>query len=109
MWSRTLLHEAVAHYGLRRLFGRQFDTFLDNVYQSADESIRSKITEMAAKNSWDFRTATEEYLAGLAEDINYDEAQSYSGWWIEIKRLFFDMLEKIGFRGFSETGIRDYG
>ena len=103
--EQTLLHEAVAHYGLRRLFGRQFDTFLDNVYQSADESIRSKITEMAAKNSWDFRTATEEYLAGLAEDINYDEAQSYSGWWIEIKRLFFDMLEKIGFRGFSETGI----
>ena len=30
--EQTLLHEAVAHYGLRKLFGERFDTFLDNVY-----------------------------------------------------------------------------
>ncbi|MDY4668350.1 MAG: hypothetical protein SO359_10680, partial [Prevotella sp.] len=28
---QTLLHEAVAHYGLRQLFGEHFDTFLRNV------------------------------------------------------------------------------
>ena len=28
---RTLLHEGVAHYGLRELFGEDFDNFLDNV------------------------------------------------------------------------------
>ena len=100
--KQTLLHEAVAHYGLRQLFGEQFNTFLDNVYQSADESIRRKITEMAAKNGWDFRTATEEYLAGLAEDTNFDEARMYGGWWSKIKSLFLDMLEKIGFEGFRD-------
>ena len=100
--EQTLLHEAVAHYGLRQLFGEQFNTFLDNVYQSADESIRRKITEMAAKNGWDFRTATEEYLAGLAEDTNFDEARMYGGWWSKIKSLFLDMLEKIGFEGFRD-------
>lgn len=101
--EQTLLHEAVAHYGLRQLFGEQFNTFLDNVYQSADESIRRKIAEMAAKNGWDFRTATEEYLAGLAEDTNFGEAQSYTGWWSKIKRLFLDMLDKIGFEGFRDN------
>lgn len=100
--EQTLLHEAVAHYGLRQLFGEQFNTFLDNVYQSADESIRRKIAEMAAKNGWDFRTATEEYLAGLAEETNFEEARNYGGWWSQIKRLFLDMLEKIGFEGFRD-------
>ncbi|MBD5414840.1 MAG: hypothetical protein HDR46_00990 [Bacteroides sp.] len=100
--EQTLLHEAVAHYGLRQLFGEQFNTFLDNVYESADESIRRKIAEMAAQNGWDFRTATEEYLAGLAEDTNFSEAQSYTGWWSKIKRLFHDMLESIGFGGFRD-------
>ncbi len=100
--EQTLLHEAVAHYGLRQLFGEHFNTFLDNVYQSADESIRRKIAEMVAKNGWDFRTATEEYLAGLAEDTSFSEAQNYTGWWSKIKRLFLDMLDKIGFEGFRD-------
>lgn len=100
--AQTLLHEAVAHYGLRQLFGAHFDTFLDNVYESAEPEIRRKIAEMAAKNGWDFRTATEEYLAGLAEDTNFRESKSYNGWWSKIKSLFLDMLEKIGFEGFRD-------
>lgn len=104
--EQTLLHEAVAHYGLRKLFGKQFDTFLNNVYESADESIRRKIAKMAAQNGWNFRTATEEYLAGLAEDTDFAEAKSYGGWWAKIKSLFLDMLESIGFEGFRDkTGV----
>lgn len=104
--EQTLLHEAVAHYGLRQLCGKHFDTFLDNVYESAEPEIRRKIAALAAKNGWDFRTATEEYLAGLAEDMNFDEARNYGGWWSKIKQLFLDMLEKIGFVGFRDkTGI----
>ena len=48
--EETVLHEAVAHYGLRKLFGKHFDTFLDNVYESADPEIRKKIAALAAKN-----------------------------------------------------------
>lgn len=73
--EQTLLHEAVAHYGLRQLFGEHFDTFLDNVFNNADEIIRRRIVDMASKNGWDFRKATEEYLAGLAEHINFEEAR----------------------------------
>lgn len=47
--EQTLLHEAVAHYGLRQLFGEHFDTFLDNVFNNADENIRKRIVDMAAK------------------------------------------------------------
>lgn len=99
--EQTLLHEAVAHYGLRQLFGDRFDAFLDNVYESADFSIRRKIAEMAAKNGWDFRTATEEYLAGLAEEMNFENSRG-SGLWSSVKGLFLDMLEYFGFKGFRD-------
>ena len=94
--EQTLLHEAVAHYGLRQLFGEHFDTFLDNVFNNADEAIRQRIVALAAKNGWDFRTATEEYLAKLAESTYFEQAQKF-GWWQEIKRAFLSMLRKIGF------------
>ncbi len=96
--ERTLLHEAVAHYGLRQLFGKQFDTFLDNVYRSAEADIRAQIVELAKKHGWDFRTATEEYLAGLAEDTNFEALEHNWSWWQQIKQFFMDMLESIGWR-----------
>lgn len=103
--EQTLLHEAVAHYGLRRLFGEHFDAFLDNVYESATEEIRRKIAEMVARNGWNFRTATEEYLAGLAENTDFEaisrDAASQS-WWAKVKQLFIDMVERVGFKGFRD-------
>lgn len=41
--EQTLLHEAVAHYGLRKMFGTHFDTFLDNIFNNADENVRRKL------------------------------------------------------------------
>lgn len=104
--EQTLLHEAVAHYGLRQLFGEHFDTFLDNVFNNADEIIRRRIVDMASKNGWDFRRATEEYLAGLAEHINFEEARK-NGWWQRIKQFFFEMLDKLGFSDFRGVTLTD--
>lgn len=104
--EQTLLHEAVAHYGLRQLFGEHFDTFLDNVFNNADEIIRRRIVDMASKNGWDFRKATEEYLAGLAEHINFEEARK-NGWWQRIKQFFFEMLDKLGFFDFRGVTLTD--
>jgi len=104
--EQTLLHEAVAHYGLRQLFGEHFDTFLDNVFNNADEIIRRCIVDMASKNGWDFRKATEEYLAGLAEHINFEEARK-NGWWQRIKQFFFEMLDKLGFFDFRGVTLTD--
>lgn len=92
--EKTLLHEAVAHHGLRKLFGEHFDNFLDNVFKDASEDVRREIVKLAAKNKWDFRIATEEYLASLAEDTNFEKMPN--GFWDKIKRLFIEMLRSIG-------------
>lgn len=104
--EQTVLHEAVAHYGLRQLFGTHFDDFLDNVYRNAEEDIRREIVDMAKKHSWDFRTATEEYLAGLAERTDFENAMN-RGWWQEIKRLFLQMLHSIGLKGYTGISLSD--
>ena len=103
--EQTLLHEAVAHYGLRKLFGSHFDTFLDNVFNNADEDIRRKIVDFSLMNGWDLRKATEEYLASLAENTNFENINS--GWWRKIKKLFIEMLHKIGFEGFNGVTFSD--
>lgn len=103
--EQTLLHEAVAHYGLRQLFGEHFDTFLDNVFNNAEESIRRRIVDMAAKNGWDFRKATEEYLASLAEDTEFENINA--NWWRQIKDFFLNMLHKIGFEDFRGVTLTD--
>ena len=103
--EKTLLHEAVAHYGLRKLFGEHFETFLDNVYQNVEPEIRRIITRQAANNNWDFRTATEEYLAGLAERTDFERV--HYAIWNKIKSLFLKMLHSIGFEGWSATELSD--
>lgn len=95
---RTVLHEGVAHYGLRQLVGDEnFDTFLDNIYNNVDEGIKAAIDEKAQRHGWSTRVATEEYLASLAEDTNFEAARS-SGLWQRIKDFFMDLLTKAGVR-----------
>ena len=91
----TVLHEGVAHLGLRKLFGKQFNQFLDNVYNHAEQSIREKIDEIARKGKVSTRTATEEYLASLAETTDFENTNAT--WWHQIKKFFLDMLHTIGF------------
>ena len=108
--ERTVLHESVAHYGLRELFGEQFDTFLDNVYQHAELPIRQEIAALAQQHGWNFRTATEEYLAQLAEDTDFkhmNDGGGWYGWWTFVKQAFLDMLHKIGFKDYGGPELSD--
>lgn len=99
--EQTLLHEAVAHYGLRKLFSEHFDTFLKNVYEAADEGVRKRITDLALKKyRGNFHTATEEYLASLAETTDFEHIPDT--FWGKIKRLFLEMLHEIGFDSFAK-------
>ena len=93
--EKTILHEAVAHHGLRQLFGEHFDQFLDNVYESCDYKIQQKIDALMEEKGHDQRTATEEYLASLAEDMNYETTDPT--FWTAIKEAFLDMLHTLGF------------
>ena len=102
----TLLHEAVAHHGLRKLLGENFETFLDNVYNSANAEIRRIIDKHSSRYGGDKRTATEEYMASLAERTDFENAKK-SGWWQRIKDFFLKMLEKIGLKGFKGEDLSD--
>ncbi|MFS2804109.1 LPD23 domain-containing protein [Phocaeicola vulgatus] len=88
----TIFHEVVAHKGLRELFGKDFDTFLDNVYNNAAPSIRQAINRMAETENISIRTATEEYMADLSERGPATFAEQ--SLWTRIKAFFIDMLRK---------------
>ena len=135
---RTILHESVAHHGLRKLFGDNLDTFLQAIYDNAPQEIRdairqhylettqtleaptsrnNEITESRhhdittsrhsdittsrhsdtppsqnpATVSGDFVTATEEYMASIAEDI-----ASPTILWDIARHHFHNMLRKAG-------------
>lgn len=103
--EQTVLHEAVAHYGLRKLFGSNFDTFLYNVYNNADMDVGEKISQLAAQHNWNFATATEEYLASLAEKTNFENLNA--SWWDKIKSLFLKLLHSIGLKGFTGVSLSD--
>ena len=92
---KTLLHEGVAHYGLRKMFGEHFDTFLDNIYNNVDAQVRARIDAAMKRNGWSRHVATEEYLARLAEQTSFENALT-SGWWQKIKDFFLRMLAEVG-------------
>ncbi|MBF1480435.1 MAG: hypothetical protein HXN72_06235 [Prevotella pallens] len=92
--EKTVLHEAVAHYGLRELFGDNFDNFLDTVFAKADIETRQQIAHLAAKHGWNIRTATEEYLASMAEDTNFEQIKPTL--WQRIKQLFGEIMSAFG-------------
>lgn len=103
----TLLHESVAHYGLRHLFGENFNTFLDEAYRAADNGIREAIDKIAKDKGLNTRTATEEYMAELTKEINFEKPEVHS-WWQRIKSEFVKMLHKLGFdKAFGNSIITD--
>lgn len=98
--ERTLLHEGVAHYGLRRLIGDgHMDAFLDEVFAGCGEKLRGEITRLAGTEKLDIRVATEEHLAHIAEngiDLSV---------WERISLAFRNLLRKLGFN--IEIGTKE--
>lgn len=102
--KESVFHEVVAHYGLRKLFGEDFNTFLDNVYANVSPEIRKQLLNRAKErgNILDLREVTEEYLAELAER-GFDGVDERT-LWQKIKDAFIDMLRKSGVHlGFDLT------
>lgn len=90
--ERTLLHEGVGHYGLRRLAGRKhMDAFLDDIFAGCGEKVRGEIIQLAGTGKMDIRTATEEYLAQMAESGTDARV------WDKILIAFRNLLRKLGF------------
>ena len=98
--TQTILHEAVAHHGLRELFGHNvMDAFLDSVLAAASQEVKDAINGLRRGNGWNFRTATEEYLAGLAERTDFERMTAEErGLFATIRRLFNRALEFLGLK-----------
>ena len=98
--TQTILHEAVAHHGLRELFGHNvMDAFLDSVLAAVSQEVKDAINELRRGNGWNFRTATEEYLAGLAERTDFERMTAEErGLFATIRRLFNRALEFLGLK-----------
>lgn len=107
--QRTLLHEAVAHYGLPAMLGREnFDKLCDQVWDSmtdreravfgayidgksysslsGEEKVRYAANDFSGK-----RAAADEYLAHFAE-----EGITTPSLWSKIKRFIKEAFRKIG-------------
>ena len=114
------LHEGSAHYGLRQMFGKDYDTFLDNVYDAANDELRAGIDQYLNYNPQykrdsngqplkdeegrdmrdnlaDRRQAVDEYLAHLAEKRPQDLTQPERTLWAKIKEWFINLLRQKGF------------
>ena len=98
--TQTILHEAVAHHGLRELFGHNvMDAFLDSVLAAASQEVKDAINELRRGKGWNFRTATEEYLAGLAERTDFERMTAEErGLFATLRRLFNRALEFLGLK-----------
>lgn len=96
---QTILHESVAHKGLRQLMGDKFDEFISRVYNRLDAETKAKVDELAAKHyNGNTAVAMEEYMASLAEDGTFNSI------WEKIKSIFNDILNKILGRNDIEIG-----
>ena len=107
--QRTLLHEAVAHYGLPSMLGREnFDKLCDQVWDSMTDKERATFAAYLDDKSYDSltneekeqytandfsgkRAAADEYLAHFAE-----EGITNPSLWSKIKRFIKEAFRKIG-------------
>lgn len=89
---QTILHEAIAHKGLRALIGDKFNQFINRVYNSLDAKTKAEVDALAAKE-YDGNTAVamEEYMAKLAESENFAEQTI----WEKIKTFFNNIINSL--------------
>lgn len=89
--NQTILHEGVAHYGLRQLVGEdRMDDFLDDVFANVTDEVRKKIIDTLLRYGYNSRIATEEYMARMAEngvDVSV---------WQRIKQAFNSLMRRMG-------------
>lgn len=89
--NQTILHEGVAHYGLRRLVGEdRMDDFLDDIFANVTDEVRKKIIDTLPRYGYNSRIATEEYMARMAEngvDVSV---------WQRIKQAFNSLMRRMG-------------
>ena len=95
--EETIIHEVVGHKGLRGLLGeKQFNSLLDSVYKYMENNLSARELDGWLKYpgvKGDKRKAADEYLADLAERVDYNQDRTT---WDKIVGFIKDILRKIG-------------
>ena len=96
--ERKVFHELVGHKGVRDLLGQEgFDELCDRVWEIIPEKRRSellgKVQHLAEEKRQ--RAAADEYIAELAETVDY---KSGEGIWHKIAEFFRSIFEKRGYQ-----------
>ena len=105
MVDSAVIHEVVAHQGLRRLLGKEFDTLCDRVWadlmddKTKDQYLRL-VTSTAPKASEQQRQrmAADEFMAYMAQDmdLNTEDSQTL---WQKLCEFVKDILTRLGVGG----------
>ncbi len=87
--DETVVHEVVAHKGLRRLMGEKFDALCDMVWDSMSKENREKFMSYPGVNG-NHRAAADEYMAYIAEKTELTEEER--GIWDKIVQFVKDLI-----------------
>jgi len=89
--AKVIGHEIIGHHGLRAVFGKDFDTFLDGVWRDHSEEIMklSKGYNESGKTPESKRSLTEEFLANCAD------ADQKPSWWKEFLGSIRKLLRRL--------------
>ena len=91
--ERTIVHEVVAHKGLRGLLGEDgFNVLCDSVWEMMTEEERAKYMAYPGVNG-NKRAAADEFIAHYAETLNLEESKPV---WDRIMDLVMRILDSMG-------------
>lgn len=101
--DETIIHEVIAHKGLRGLLGRaKFNKLCDAVWGSMSAKDKARFLSYVdgkVGNVRDQRAAADEYIAHLAEKMDKAElTKAEKGIWQTIVDYIMDALEKVGIK-----------
>ena len=98
--DKTVVHEVVAHKGLKSLMGDKFDVLCDKVWESMGKEAREKFLRYVNAKNIDtpsvaeMRAAADEYMAYIAEGVDLTDADRTV--WQKVVEFFREFLESLG-------------
>lgn len=107
----TILHEAVSHYGIKNLLGKEeFNKFLDAVWEMMPASERAFYLEyvgadMKNPSQRNMRAAADEYVAHIAEKMDLSEVEKSI--WDRILDFILARLKEVGFANLDRGDIEN--
>lgn len=111
--DRTIMHEVVTHYGLKTLLGeKDYNTLMDKVWNMMSDSARRTMSFYPGvqykEGDERRRTAAEEFIALVAEDIVMDKASAEANsLWKRVADAIAEKFDKMQVRlsGVDVAGI----